>query len=925
MSFIKYAFRRILRHWRLYLFILIELSFASGLLTGLPAYSNAIAFRSLRKSIELSHPVERNIEVTGSNSILTGGLSGYVNDNIGDLIISRLEVRMVSVGVDNQTPVISEKPIYELPPNEINILSIDKLSKFTSLVKGQLPEHTPPVTREEILKAMRTPPDIQAVLGMEAADELGLDIGDVLVDESGRHFPIVGIVKPINSNDDAWWGDKTTFNIYKVPGINEDKIIASLIINPSALKEYYPTHSVSWRILINHEQFSPDNVRSIEQKIINFKSRIEANKASLRTNLPILLEKYRVDISTIRMVVFLLSAQAFICILYGLILIESLILERAESEFSTMVGRGSGSFQLITIIGFEGLILALMAGFFFGPMLAGGTLILWTEFTQEQLSFSSIREGLELSLLGAGSGWLVLLVGAFMISRKNVISRQKKISRVDKYSFWQKYYLDVFLVIVSGIAYWQLSNSGSFVMQRIGDTELADPILLLAPSIFLFSISLLLLRVYPIILNFISYVFRPARGIIFPLSFFKLSRDPIRSSQVILLISIAASIILFSISYDNSFMVNQFEISHYTSGADLRIARGDLSTEDLRNIPGILDITHVFRRDVQIRSGRLITVMGVDTSTFSNIARYPPKMTNLTIQEITNVIKVENFEDFGYQEANSLEGFSKNVYLNENNPGNQLPAVFSYAAINPNVGIGDQQEINILGTMINFQIRGTIQNFPTTGNSYVLADISGLERLIDLEGPVFYANHEYWLSIDPKMYSNILSLPYIQELLISDAQQEMRLMQENAFTTGAISAFRLNILIISILSTFIFSLLIYYSASSRRYEFGVLRAEGLASRQLIWILFIEGFIVMVLGIFIGSIIGIGLTLVMRPYLNIALMRSFPQMVIYELVFDWKQILLGYGILGLFYLGSLCLAIWALMRVGIHHVMRLGDE
>lgn len=925
MHLIKYAIRRIRRHWRLYVYVLLGLSFCSGLLAGLPAYSQTIATQSLQRSLEEGHPVERNIEIFGTNNILTGALLAYVDDNIGEILTERLEIRTVTVEVNSQNPVIPVDSDERLPPNLIKILSFDKLKLHSSLIEGQWPEYTPPATSEDKLRAMMKPPDIQAVIGTTAAQDMGLKTGDLIVDNTGRQFPIVGIVEPNDPQDDAWWGDTTIFEVYRRPGINEDTVFLSLLIHPSWLRESYPSHETSWRILVKQEEITPENAISLEQKLINFKNKIDSSNASLRTNLPNLLKKYREDISTTRIVILLLSSQSFLFVLYGLVLIESLIWERARNEFSTMIGRGSGIRQLVAILGVEGLIIAIISGLITGPLLAGISLFIWSKFAGLYFETPFRGDGLQMSILGSGIGWLILLLGSISISRSNILSWKLNSSRLDKSTVWQKYFLDIILVGISGLIYWQLTNSGSFVMQRFGDTDVADPILLLAPTLFLFSISLLFLRLYPLILSVISRVFRHTRGIILPLSLIRLSRHPLRPSQMILLISVSASTLLFSTTYESSLKINQRNISHYLSGADIRIARNDLSSEELSNIPGIQNITHVYRRAAQTRSGKPITIVGIDPNTFPEITSYPPGLTNLTIQAVTDVLRSEGINETENSSNSSEDDAYANPYINNEVTNPPIPGVFSFSTVAPNIGIGDQQEITVLSTPLNFNIRGLIQNFPTVGNQYVLTNIAGLNRKMDLDRSQFHWDHELWMSVDPERFSEIINIPFIQEYLISDVQHELRTLQDNAFTQGAIGAFSLNSLILILISLLIFSILTYFTESQRKYDFGILRAEGLSSRQLISILFTEGFIVIILGIIIGTTIGIGLTYVMRSYLNIALTRSFPQMVVYKLYFDREQIILGYAVLMFTYLLSLVFVIWSLTRIGIHQVMRIGDE
>jgi hypothetical protein len=100
---------------------------------------------------------------------------------------------------------------------------------------------------------------------------------------------------------------------------------------------------------------------------------------------------------------------------------------------------------------------------------------------------------------------------------------------------------------------------------------------------------------------------------------------------------------------------------------------------------------------------------------------------------------------------------------------------------------------------------------------------------------------------------------------------------------------------------------------------------GLSARQLLTLLATEGFLVILLGLAAGTAIGYGLAHVMVPFLSRALSSSLAGVTIGQILIDWSTVARLYGLLVGFYALAILLLLLALMRVGIHRVLQIGDE
>jgi hypothetical protein len=374
-------------------------------------------------------------------------------------------------------------------------------------------------------------------------------------------------------------------------------------------------------------------------------------------------------------------------------------------------------------------------------------------------------------------------------------------------------------------------------------------------------------------------------------------------------------------TYDNSLVINQRELAHYQAGANLRIAQGNQSVDDLMKLPGVLQASQVLRLRISTNSGRTLTLLALDSQTFARIAYYPVGMTNISMEAITQALHWD-----GTQLQQDLSNQSnQNPFLEDPNPARVIPAIYSLSALATNTAIGDTMQIQVQGYPVYLNVRGIIANFPTLTRSFILVDISALQSLIDIRASSFHNNVEIWMATDPAQHDALVTLLSQKSAILADAQAELLRIQNNAFTEGARRAFTLNAYTLTILSIVSFILLNYFSAQQRRYEFGILRAHGTSVGQVIALLINDGVLIIILGLAIGTGIGFGLIHSMRVFLNIALAKTFPEAVVYQIVIDWHRVASITGILVVTYILATLALILISVKSGVHRVIKIGEE
>ena len=366
--------------------------------------------------------------------------------------------------------------------------------------------------------------------------------------------------------------------------------------------------TVAWRLILDQSRITPDNAEAIEGKITGLTTLLSSSGTSMSSNLPNILLAYRENLATVRMVLLLLGVQAYLFVLYALAIVTSAAMESLQGEMVVLAGRGASTAQILGTYILEGLLLALLAGGALGPLAAQGFLLGWGRLAGVSIPGELPMDARLLALAGAGFGWLVLCLSIYPAARRSVLEWQLRRARPEQLASWQQRGVDLFLLLIGGLAYAQLSSSGSFVLARLRQTDLADPLLLLGPTLFMLAMAMVALRLFPYLFSGLAWLANRSRGLVLSLGLARLARSPVRPAQVILLISLAAGLIFFTSAHTYSLERAESSLAAYRAGADLRVYPANRPLNDFLQLPGVRAVSPVQRIPVNRESGGTIII-----------------------------------------------------------------------------------------------------------------------------------------------------------------------------------------------------------------------------------------------------------------------------------------------------------------------------
>jgi hypothetical protein len=896
------AVRHLRQHWRLNLALLLVQTLAAALMAGLPAYGDAIGTHSLHAMIaSYKAPPARHILISASEGArLNGAAYDAVQGKLNGVLDERIDVRQIKL------------PVYEQPPGAgqprpsgkfhyVRLWAFEDLDNRVRAVEGRLP-----VYRQSASSGSALPPALEVAVGIHGIQRTGLSVGDVVTvttPQGSMALNVVGILEPLDPRADRWWGDHTTFGIHvKLLGRTREIITVSLFVPPQAMRDWFPDHDLSWRLLVDSKRITVGNVRSVGQTMANLQTQLRGHGAEMHSRLPKILAEFQTRQATMSMTLLLVIALAFVFALYVQLTIASLLLDRSEGAMATLARRGGSRLQITLVFALGSLPLTFLAALM-GTCLAWAVHSLWETPAQTPHLSRIPPASWALALSAVGLGWLGMVLSTYLRMPRVALGPRRWPVCAQGRPTWQKLYLDLVLMAFGSLLYWQLSRSGSFVMGRIGSAPLADPFLLLGSSVMLLAAVLLFLRVLPYLLSFAAWITRRGRGLILPIGLARWARTPLEPNRGVLLITLAVGLLLFSSIFMSSLRLNQAEEARHRSGADLRISARQPTTEetvqDVAGLPGVRVVSPVVRTDALDGHIETVELLALDPETFAQVVLYPQDTENPPIPELVQA-------------------------LQEDAAAGVLPAVVSRSLLTSDDTVGELVSFTIGNEVLTFEIRAIVDGFPTLSENFVVTDWHALGQQINLN-LWYFRFSELWLATDPAHHNALAQDPELADRILADVHAELRSLESDAMARGAAGTFQVGSLVLGLLSTAGFLFIYYFAAQNRAYEFGVSRAMGLAPGQALSLLVAEGVLVIGLGMLAGTVVGFGLTWTTLPYLSRALAVSLGMAKVHHFVMDWPALLRLYAILAGCYLLAMGCSLLALVRAGNAGTRRLSEE
>jgi putative ABC transport system permease protein len=550
-----------------------------------------------------------------------------------------------------------------------------------------------------------------------------------------------------------------------------------------------------------------------------------------------------------------------------------------------------------------GMLLAQVIGASTGFLLFVDRSPLDVRLTDQTWLYSSIAVGVAI---------LATLLPAIGAARHSIISYKTEVARSNRWPLWQKLFLDVLLLGAAYYGYDLLSKRGSILSADQSGQLLIDPSMLLIPVIFILGCGLLVLRLLPWIIRLLAWIMSFLPGVSFLMALRQLARQPSQYNALVLLLILTLAIGTYSASAARTLAQNYEDRVAYSIGPDLSVTEAwQYNEEDQtwteppfafhQELPGVEVATRVLNVKGQPAVGgrrmQEATVMGVDWRDFAQVTWWR-----------------DDFAPYPLQAYMNFLGMNEEAVIAD-----------SRVLMDNNLRPGDSIEITINRRPTSFFIVGSVDYWPTLYPEKGPFFIANIDYLLDETGLQPYG---VWMKLKPDAKAgDVLDSIFDAGNIVITAQDqraEQIISRRDPQKTGLFGILSIGFIVAAIVTVIGFLFYSFLSLQRRILQFGVLRAMGLSVRQLITMLSFETIFLTVLGVGIGSAVGLWAANLFLPFLQVSA-DATGQTPRFLIVTEWGDNLRMYLVLGVMLGAALIGLITLLARLRIYQAVKLGEE
>src|SRR5215211_4527956 len=430
---------------------------------------------------------------------------------------------------------------------------------------------------------------VEVMIMRDLADELGINVGNqfTLVGSPGGRVAsisirIAALWAPINEQDPAWFYQPSALkDVVLVPEVSFTGPIATYLKNEVG--------QAVWFARLNGARISANQAAPLLARIDG----IAAQAAGLVNGLKLeqsprdSLVRYRQDAQALTLQLFVFGAPILGLVLYFAGLVAALLVNRQRGEIALLKTRGVRNAQILGIYVVEWLMMgaiALAIGPMIGLLFAGlmGRTRSFLQLAAEApalplaLTWDSLRFGLAAVILALAAA----LIPALVASRRTLVDEQQQAARALRPPLWQRFFLDILLLIPSAYGIYQLRRTGGL---QLGAAKGADPfnnpLLLLLPVLFCFALGLLAVRLIPMLLEVLARLAKRPSWVAPLVALRTLARQPGAYRGPLLLLILTLSLASFSASMAATIDGALRTAIGYQVGAQAQLLESGQSTE----------------------------------------------------------------------------------------------------------------------------------------------------------------------------------------------------------------------------------------------------------------------------------------------------------------------------------------------------------
>ena len=951
------SIRRLWSNRSLTLAVILGLTVAVALVTSVPLYADAVNYQLMRKELSRSQSEGRPRPPFAFMYRYVGAWHGGIeweNYLPADSYFAGQGPATIGLPLEQQSRHIKTDNFRLFPASEAEYADIRKPLEWVNLgFMTGLSDHIH-ILEGRFPQVSKTPEGATEVLISYAlVDKLGLQSGEDYIlfseskeDEQGRRIReqlpvrVVGVWEPIDAEEPYWFYDPGAFD--KVLFLSEESFVQNLV--PKLQGEVY---LAVWYYVFDGDSVHTQQAPGLLGRIVT--SEVQATALLPNTALDVspkdALIKYRQQAQLLTVLLYVFSIPIVGLVLYFIALISSMVVQRQRNEIAVLKSRGTGDLQILGIYLLEGVltgVIALAIGPFGGRLIAQimGNIKSFLAIVQRpplpvMISMYSLRLG----GVAVAIAILTSLIPALGAARLTIVSYKQELARSLQKAFWQRYFLDFFILALPLYGYYLLRQQGTISLQGEGGTTgnpFQNPLLFLVPTLYIFAVALVFMRFFPLLMRFLSWLGQFIGGLPSLLALRHLARSAQYYTGPLLLLILTLSLAAFSASMAKTLDTSLYDQTYYRTGGDVLLIEtgweateegGGLTTDaaeadtDEEEEAGpqwfflpIADHTKVEGVEAATRVGEYTAIaslqkreqkgqfVGIDRLDFPKVAKWRSDYAYRSLGTLMNELAADRTAILASPSFLGANG----LYMDDK--------------VHLRVGMtfGQSQDIE-------FTVRGTVDYFPT---------------LYPEDGPIFVGNLDYlfeqmggeypydvWIRLAPWANTEqvVDQLGDYQFRILDHYDARTRVAEEQAKPErrGIFGLLSVGFVAAAMLTVMGFLLYSFISFRRRFVELGVMRAIGLSVTQMGAFLAFEQFFLVAIGIVVGMALGTWASSLFIPFLQVGA-GPHSQTPPFVVLVAWDNVMIIVAVFAAMFIVAIMGMIWLLSRMKVFEAIKLGE-
>jgi putative ABC transport system permease protein len=513
--------------------------------------------------------------------------------------------------------------------------------------------------------------------------------------------------------------------------------------------------------------------------------------------------------------------------------------ERDRRDLALLRARGARRRDLLALAGAESLILGLVAGLLGAAAAFAAVSALVTGGAHATLGRVLVTGAICIALAFAGAG--AARIGASLSSLRMSVAAGRGGARRERRPLWQRLYLDLWCLAISGLIYWLTASTGfSAVVNPDSNPTLSLSVyMFFAPALLWIGATLLLVRLRGRALTWLAT--RTVKGRAATRGAFLLVSAGRRGAAINrglivvgLLLAFGVNLGIFSATYNKQSKVD----AQLTLGADVTAtaAPGVAATHSLVSqvaaVPGVAAATGVEHSYAYVGPD-LQDTYGIDASTFGRATSLRDSyFIGSTAQQVLS--RLRSTPDGILVSKETIKDFSLN-------PGDLLKLL-----------VLDQRTGKF--NSVPFHVAGVVQEFPSAPkDSFMVANIGYLESVTHAGGPnVVFAKAS---GDPPAVARRVAAATASAGTHVEDIAEQSSRTSSSITTVDLTGISHIEQAFAIVLAAAAMALFVSLGISERRQEFATMAAIGAPLSRVSAFLWTEAAIVLTVGLALAVALG----------------------------------------------------------------------